>query len=86
MSLKDLSIAFIGAGHITEIIVSNLAKAENIISKQLIVSDPVNEKPGEAPGKIRSFNCERQPGSSLHSRFCVYQCLAEHCWGCGSRV
>jgi pyrroline-5-carboxylate reductase len=52
MSLKDLSIAFIGAGHITEIIVSNLAKAENIISKQLIVSDPVNEKPAKLREKF----------------------------------
>ncbi len=44
MSLKDLIIAFIGAGHITEIIVSNLAKAENIIPRHLIASDPVEEK------------------------------------------
>ena len=44
MSLKDLSIAFIGAGHITEIIVSNLAKAKNINPQHLIASDPVEEK------------------------------------------
>lgn len=44
MSLKERRIAFIGAGHITEIIVSNLAKAENIIPQHLIASDPVEEK------------------------------------------
>jgi pyrroline-5-carboxylate reductase len=45
MPLKERTIAFIGAGHITEIIVSNLAKAENIIPGQLIVSDPIKERP-----------------------------------------
>ena len=44
MSLKNRRIAFIGAGHITEIIVSNLAKAENIVAQHLIASDPVEEK------------------------------------------
>jgi len=44
MSLKDRSIAFIGAGHITEIIVSNLTKADNIIPRRLIASDPIQEK------------------------------------------
>jgi pyrroline-5-carboxylate reductase len=44
MSLKKRSIAFIGAGHITEIIVSNLTKADNIVPLHLIASDPVAEK------------------------------------------
>ena len=44
MSLKKRSIAFIGAGHITEIIVSNLTRADNIIPRRLIASDPVQEK------------------------------------------
>ena len=44
MSLKERSIAFIGAGHITEIIVSNLTKTERIVPRRLIVSDPVKEK------------------------------------------
>jgi len=44
MSLKKRSIAFIGAGHITEIIVSNLTKAENIVPRHLIASDPVSER------------------------------------------
>ena len=44
MPLKDLTIAFIGAGHITEMIVSNLAKVENITTRHLIASDPVEEK------------------------------------------
>ena len=52
MSLKERSIAFIGAGHITEIIVSNLAKAKNIIPRQLIVSDPVEEKPAKLQEKF----------------------------------
>ena len=44
MSLKKRSIAFIGAGHITEIIVSNLTKADNMVPHRLIASDPVQEK------------------------------------------
>ena len=45
MALKERCIAFIGAGHITEIIVSNLAEAENIDPQQMIVSDPVKDRP-----------------------------------------
>ena len=44
MSLKERSIAFIGAGHITETIVSNLTKADHIIPHRLIASDPIQEK------------------------------------------
>jgi pyrroline-5-carboxylate reductase len=44
MSLKKRSIAFIGAGHITEIIVSNLTRADNITPRRLVASDPVQEK------------------------------------------
>jgi len=44
MSLKKRSIAFIGAGHITEIIVSNLTKADYIAPRRLIASDPDQER------------------------------------------
>jgi methylmalonyl-CoA mutase cobalamin-binding subunit len=44
MSLKNRTIAFIGGGHITEIIVSNLTKTDKIDPQRLIVSDPVKEK------------------------------------------
>lgn len=44
MSIKKRRIAFIGAGHITEIIVSNLTRTDNIIPRRLIASDPVPEK------------------------------------------
>jgi pyrroline-5-carboxylate reductase len=44
MSLKGRSIAFIGAGHITEIIVSNLTSADSIIPRCLIASDPNQNK------------------------------------------
>lgn len=44
MSLKNRSIAFIGAGHITEMIVSNLAKVDNFVPQHLIASDPVQKK------------------------------------------
>jgi len=40
MSLKNRTIALIGAGHITEIIVTNLAKADYIAPHRLIASDP----------------------------------------------
>ena len=43
MSLKDRSMAFIGGGHITEIIISNLTKTDNVVSRRLIVSDPVKK-------------------------------------------
>jgi pyrroline-5-carboxylate reductase len=44
MSLKKRSIAFIGAGHITETIVSNLAKVDNSVPYRLIASDPAQDK------------------------------------------
>ena len=44
MALTDRSIAFIGGGHITEIIVSNLTKTKRVVPRRLIVSDPVKEK------------------------------------------
>ncbi len=44
MPIKNRRIAFIGAGHITEMIVSNLARTDNINPKRLIASDPVREK------------------------------------------
>ena len=44
MALKDRAIAFIGGGHITEILLSNLTKKDQIVAKHLIVSEPVKEK------------------------------------------
>jgi len=44
MALKDRTIAFIGGGHITEIILSNLTKTDHFVAKHLVVSDPVKEK------------------------------------------
>ena len=44
MGLKDQTIAFIGGGHITEIIVSNLTKTDSVFPRRLIVSEPVKEK------------------------------------------
>ncbi|MGB5751154.1 MAG: pyrroline-5-carboxylate reductase [Desulfobacterales bacterium] len=44
MALNDRSIAFIGGGHITEIILANLTKSDNVVPERLIVSDPVKEK------------------------------------------
>jgi pyrroline-5-carboxylate reductase len=44
MALKDRAIAFIGGGHITEIILSNLTKTDHFVAKHLVVSDPVKEK------------------------------------------
>lgn len=51
MTIKNRRIAFIGAGHITEIIVSNLTQAQNIIPQHLIASDPVQEKPARLRDK-----------------------------------
>ena len=44
MTLKNHAIAFIGGGHITEIILSNLTKTDKIDPQRLVVSDPVKEK------------------------------------------
>ena len=40
MSIKNRKIAFIGGGHITEIILGNLAESKLVSSKNLIASDP----------------------------------------------
>jgi len=44
MSLKNRTIALVGAGHITEIIVTNLVKADYIAPRRLIASDPNQER------------------------------------------
>jgi len=44
MALDERKLAFIGAGHITNVIVDNLAKAEKVYTHRLIASDPVKEK------------------------------------------
>ena len=44
MSLIRRRIAFIGAGHITEMLVSNLTKTDHIAPGRLIAADPVEEK------------------------------------------
>ena len=40
MTLKQRKIAFIGGGHITNIIIENLTRTETATPEQLIVSDP----------------------------------------------
>jgi pyrroline-5-carboxylate reductase len=44
MGIKDRRIAFVGGGHITEIIVSNLVQTQRVLPTRLIVSDPVKAK------------------------------------------
>lgn len=44
MALKNKKIAFIGGGHITEIIVGNLTRTQTALPDQLIVSDPNKER------------------------------------------
>lgn len=44
LSLKEKAIAFLGGGHITEIIIENLIKTEVVSKESLIVSDPDNER------------------------------------------
>jgi pyrroline-5-carboxylate reductase len=44
MALKNRTIAFIGGGHITEIILSNLTKTTEIAPRRLVVSEPVAAK------------------------------------------
>ena len=40
MSLKNTKIAFIGGGHITEIIIDNMTRTQTVMPDQLTVSDP----------------------------------------------
>ena len=44
MALRNRAIAFIGGGHITEIILSNLTKKDRAVARQMVVSEPVREK------------------------------------------
>jgi pyrroline-5-carboxylate reductase len=44
MALEERRLAFIGAGHITSIIIDNLVKNEKVYSHRLIVSDPDSKK------------------------------------------
>jgi pyrroline-5-carboxylate reductase len=44
MSLDERRLAFIGGGHITNIIIDNLVKAEKVYTQRLIVSDPDKKK------------------------------------------
>jgi len=44
MTLDEKTIAFIGAGHITSILLNNLLKAGNLQAHRLVVSDPDKDK------------------------------------------
>ncbi|GAK55265.1 pyrroline-5-carboxylate reductase [Candidatus Vecturithrix granuli] len=44
MVLKDKTLAFIGGGHITEILVSNLIRTHTVAPDQLLVSDPNRDR------------------------------------------
>ncbi len=44
MALDERRLAFIGAGHITNIILDNLVKAEKLHTHRVIASDPVKNK------------------------------------------
>jgi pyrroline-5-carboxylate reductase len=44
MTLGEKTIAFIGAGHITSILLDNLVKAGNLQAHRLVVSDPNKDK------------------------------------------
>jgi len=44
MALGEKTIAFIGAGHITSILLNNLVKAGNLQAHRLVVSDPDKDK------------------------------------------
>ena len=44
MALDERKLAFIGAGHITNVIVDNLVRAEKVYTHRLIASDPDKNK------------------------------------------
>jgi pyrroline-5-carboxylate reductase len=44
MALDERRLAFIGAGHITNIILDNLVKAEKLRTHRVIASDPEKNK------------------------------------------
>lgn len=44
MSINDRKIAFIGGGHISEIILTNLKRSREQLFSQIMVSDPVSAR------------------------------------------
>jgi pyrroline-5-carboxylate reductase len=52
MPLEERKIAFIGGGHITEILITNLLRAKTLVSEQLLVSDPREIRLGELDSRF----------------------------------
>ncbi len=53
MPLEERKIAFIGGGHITEIIITNLLRTKTLAPEQLVVSDPRKSRLDELGQKYR---------------------------------
>ena len=61
MALNDITLAFIGGGHITSIIADNLTRAGIVSSKQMIVSDPDEHRLAEICGEYSLIKTESNP-------------------------
>ncbi len=60
MALDEKTIAFIGAGHITSILLNNLVKAGNLQAHRLVVSDPDKDKLQQLHDKYGIVMAKRQ--------------------------
>ncbi|MDH3883676.1 MAG: pyrroline-5-carboxylate reductase [Desulfobacterales bacterium] len=72
MALQDRTIAFIGGGHITSIIVENLIRSNKMAGRQLIVSDPDAGKLGSLQKEfaVRTADSNREALDAADFIFC----------------
>jgi pyrroline-5-carboxylate reductase len=72
MALQDRTIAFIGGGHITSIIVENLTRSNKMAGRQLIVSDPDAGKLGSLQKEfaVRTADSNREALDAADFIFC----------------
>ena len=61
MSLKDKKIAFIGGGHITEILIDNMTRTQTVRPDQLLVSDPDATRQNILSQKFSTSNARNNP-------------------------
>ena len=69
MGIKDHRIAFIGGGHVTEIIVSNLVKTKRVMPRRLIVSDPIKAKVENLKNKFGILTAEDNTAAVFNGDF-----------------
>jgi len=74
MAIINRKIAFIGGGHITEIIVSNMLNNNTLTSSDLYVSDPDKNKTENLKNKFRVNICKSNIEAVIKSDF-IFVCV-----------